>query len=160
MIPPGTLPTAGVVGSSKTGLNGFELFKPNSDPPGIVTPYKLAVDKASLLLLKSFAVEALAIAIARLPGHASGLLLTIEQRRPCRSTIADHIRFGVNSPPLPVETTTPSCVWIVFTKDGCKAHLTSRPSSSARAGNAGAATKPKAIPTIALRSIVFLRKYS
>ena len=64
-----------MVGSSKTGLNGFELFKPNRDPPGIVTPYKFAVDKASLLLLKSFAVEALAIAIARLPGHASELLL-------------------------------------------------------------------------------------
>jgi len=74
MIPPGTLPITAVVGSSKTGLKGFELFKPKRDPPGIVTPYRFAVDRASWLLLKSFAVEALAIAMARLPGHASRLL--------------------------------------------------------------------------------------
>src|SRR6058998_1545816 len=95
MMPPGNLPIP-VPGGSKRGLNGFELFSPYSDPPGWVGAYRLAVDSASALLLKSLAVSAFAIAMARLPGQASPLVafvLMTEQRRPCRSTTADHIRF-------------------------------------------------------------------
>src|ERR1700732_3083052 len=40
------------------------------------------------------------MAMDRLPGHASGSLRTTEQRTPCRSTTADHIRLGLNKPPL------------------------------------------------------------
>src|SRR5258708_5450694 len=40
------------------------------------------------------------MAMDRLPGHASGSLRTTEQRMPCRSTTADHIRLGLNKPPL------------------------------------------------------------
>src|SRR5579863_8515255 len=40
------------------------------------------------------------MAIARLPGHGSLPLLITEHRLPLRSTIADHIRFGLKIPPL------------------------------------------------------------
>src|SRR5271156_1242076 len=46
------------------------------------------------------------MAIERLPGQASGSLRITEQRTPCRSTTADHIRFGENKPPFPSEDCT------------------------------------------------------
>src|SRR5271166_3158924 len=71
---------------------------------------------ASWLLLKPFAVNALAIAIARLPGQALFSLLVItEQTTPLRSTTADHIRFGLNNPPLPSCTTLNSCSCTLLT---------------------------------------------
>src|SRR5579862_7952921 len=99
MMPPGTNPSPMPCGR-KAGLNGFELFSPYRDPPGCVGAYKFAVDSARPLLLKSFAVPALAIAMARLPGHGSFPLLMTEHSTPCRSTMADHIRFGLKIPPL------------------------------------------------------------
>jgi hypothetical protein len=54
-------------------------------------------------LLKSLAVLALAMAIARLPGHGSLPELMTEQSLPCRSTIADYMRLGLKSPSLPSE---------------------------------------------------------
>jgi hypothetical protein len=40
------------------------------------------------------------MAMARLPGHASPVLMT-EQSLPARSTTADHMRFGLKMPPFP-----------------------------------------------------------
>src|ERR1700722_3589146 len=48
------------------------------------------------------------MAIDRLPGHASGELAITEQSFPVRSTIADHISFGLKSPPLFSVTTLAS----------------------------------------------------
>src|SRR5262245_62103918 len=80
----------------------------------------MAVDSASWLLLKLLAVAALAMAMDRLPGHASGSLLTTEQRTPFRSTIADHIRLGLNKPPLASGsfTTPASCACTFLTMPG------------------------------------------
>src|ERR1700731_4870276 len=71
----------------------------------------MAVERANWLLLKLLAVAAFAMAMDRLPGHASGSLRITEHRTPCRSTIADHIRLGLNKPPLAPGsfTTTASC---------------------------------------------------
>src|SRR5450631_219603 len=99
MIPPGT-ESMPVCCGSKWGLNGLELFKPYNEPPGCVGAYRFAVERAKALLLKSLAVPAFAMAIARLPGHGSLPLLITEQRLPLRSTIADHMRFGLKMPPL------------------------------------------------------------
>src|SRR5262245_42426877 len=76
----------------------------------------MAVDSASLLLLKLLAVAALAMAMDRLPGHASASLRTTEQRTPCRSTMADHIRLGLNKPPWASGnlTTAASCACTFF----------------------------------------------
>src|SRR5215216_6947041 len=106
MMPPGTSPTSGATGR-KAGLNGLELLRPYSEPAGTlvgglptkllagwVREYRLAVESANLLLLKAFAVFALAIAIARLPGQVSGSFVITEQSTPFRSTTADHIRLG------------------------------------------------------------------
>ena len=57
---------------------------------------------------RSFAVLALAMAIERLPGQASPMLIT-EHNFPWRSTTADHIRFGEKMPPLFRWTTAVSC---------------------------------------------------
>src|SRR5581483_3501820 len=118
MMPPGTNPSP-MPCVRKAGLNGLELFSPYSDPPGCVGAYRLAVDNARPLLLKSFAVLALAIAIARLPGHGSLPLLIMEHSTPCRSTTADHIRFGLKMPPLasPKLITVASLDWIALTVD-------------------------------------------
>src|ERR1700681_3223110 len=71
----------------------------------------MAVESANWLLLKLLAVAALAMAMDRLAGHAAGSPRIAEQRTPCRSTIADHIRLGLNKPPLAPGslTTTASC---------------------------------------------------
>src|ERR1700710_472368 len=98
MMPPGTKPIPVSCGWN-AGLNGLELFRPYSEPPGCVGEYRFAVESAKASLLKPFAVLALAIAIARLPGQASPVKVT-EQSVPTRSTTADHMRLGENNPPL------------------------------------------------------------
>src|SRR6266403_6256453 len=113
MMPPGTLPMPVPCGR-KLGLNGLESFRPYREPPGCVAEYRLAVESAKALLLKSLAVLAFAIAMARLPGQASPITIT-EQSRPCRSTTADHIRFGWKIPPLFNWTTTASWLCTVAT---------------------------------------------
>src|SRR5579862_9129290 len=71
----------------------------------------MAVDSASFWLLNALAVVALAIAMARLPGQASPVLIT-EHSTPARSTMADHIRLGENRPPLFCSTTVANWFWI------------------------------------------------
>src|SRR2546430_14796887 len=113
MMPPGTMPMP-VPCCRKSGLNGLELFRPYREPPGCVAEYRLAVDSARPSLLKSLAVLAFAIAMARLPGQASPTTIT-EQSRPCRSTTADHIRLGRKMPPLSNGTTAASWLWTPLT---------------------------------------------
>jgi len=69
-------------------------------------------------LLKAFAVNALAIAMSRLPGHASGSERTTPHSTPCRSTTAAHILFGENRPPLLSWTTAASLPSTLFTTAG------------------------------------------
>src|ERR1700694_4736767 len=120
MMPPGTEPIPEPCGRN-SGLNGLELFSPYSEPPGWVAAYRLAVDKASLSLLKSLAVLALAMAMALLPGQASPILMT-EHKTPLRSTTADHIRLGLKMPPLVCATTTASSLCTLFTTLEAKLH--------------------------------------
>src|SRR6266478_2349618 len=77
----------------------------------------LAVERASWLLLNALAVLALAIAMSRLPGHASELELMTLHRTPSRSTTAAHILLGENSPPLLRLTTDDNCPSTLFTTD-------------------------------------------
>jgi hypothetical protein len=59
----------------------LELLRPKSEPPGSVAPYRLAIESASFALLKSFAVDAFAMAMARLPGHASPFFTAVQSGR-------------------------------------------------------------------------------
>src|SRR5690349_18548510 len=53
--------------------------------------------------------------MARLPGHASVLLVIIEHTTPVRSTTADHMRFGVKIPPFPDCAAVASVAWTLST---------------------------------------------
>ena len=68
-------------------------------------------------LLKALALNALAMAMSRLPGHASGSELVTPHSTPCRSTTAAHILFGENKPPLCSWTTDASWPSTLFTTD-------------------------------------------
>ncbi len=79
------------------------------------------MESDSALLLKSLAVEALAMAMARLPGQASPALAS-EQSTPARSTTADHMRLGLKMPPLFICTTICSSRCTLMTTDCGRAH--------------------------------------
>src|SRR5690242_15228469 len=62
------------------------------------------------------------MAMARLPGQASPVLMT-EQSRPVRSTTADHIKLGEKSPPFPNWTTCASVDCTALTVAAGIAHV-------------------------------------
>src|SRR5207237_9909697 len=109
-------------------------------------------DIACCCWVKLLAVLPFAMAIERLPGQASGSLRMTEQRLPSRSTMADHIRLGLNKPPFASGefTTVASLACKVFTTFGAMAH-----SSSARAGAENARLMAAAIKDCLIKTSPF-----
>src|ERR1700730_6281197 len=96
---PPPVPSAG---ARKFGLNRFDWPRLHSEWPGCVKVYSRAVESASASRLNAFAVYALALAMAWLPGHtcvASSCEAATAHSLPSRFTTAPHIRSPWNNPP-------------------------------------------------------------
>src|SRR3954462_7383446 len=140
------MPPGGV--ARHTGFGGFATARPQSECPGCVRVYSRAVDNGAVSVLNAFAVNAFAMAIERLPGHAaarSSVDTATEQSTPSRSTTAPHMNFPWLSPPA----SEPSCVGAFWSSVFRSLALGTSLQALDRAGSVGAP------PVVASRGVAW-----